>query len=169
MLISWVWDGGWDFWNWFWRFDWGFAGNSLESNEISKLYPALCRGLWISCGLQISWNHHAEFERYTWSAPAAVREAVREVVLSKRLWRDMERLETFGTRCLVNQRGLSSEITWQATSFESADKAEWLVQLICNLKRLPPTFWYSSAATCLLSLQIAQRFGVLGSLVLAIN
>eukprot|EP00434_Breviolum_minutum_P030494 symbB.v1.2.026966.t1/scaffold2733.1/size72009/9 len=51
-------------------------------------------------------------------------------------------------------------VTRGATSFESADKAEWLVQLICNLKRLPPTFWYSSAATCLLSLQIAQRFGV---------
>ncbi len=94
VLRSWVWDWDWDFWKWSWRFDWGFAGNSLESDEISKLYPALCRGLWISCGLQISWNHHAEFERYTWSAPAAVREAVREVVLSKRLWRDMERLET---------------------------------------------------------------------------
>ena len=86
------------------------------------------------------------------------------------LWRDFwRRLETFGTQCFVNQRGLCSEISWQATSFESADKAEWLVQLICNLKRLPPTFWYSSAATCLLSLQIAQRFGVLGSLELAIN
>ncbi|CAL1139447.1 unnamed protein product [Cladocopium goreaui] len=51
-------------------------------------------------------------------------------------------------------------VTRGAASFDSAERAEWLVQLIHNLKRLPPNFWYSSAATGLLSLQIAQRLGV---------
>lgn len=51
----------------------------------------------------------------------------------------------------------------KAASFDSAERAEWLVQLIHNLKRLPPNFWYSSAATGLLSLQIAQRLGVFGT------
>eukprot|EP00438_Fugacium_kawagutii_P009341 Skav234559 [mRNA] locus=scaffold2556:497961:515995:+ [translate_table: standard] len=53
-------------------------------------------------------------------------------------------------------------VSGEATSFDNAERAEWLVQLIHNLKRLPPTFWYSTAATCLLSLQIAQRLGVSG-------
>lgn len=51
----------------------------------------------------------------------------------------------------------------KAASFDSAERAERLVQLIHNLKRLPPNFWYSSAATGLLSLQIAQRLGVFGT------
>jgi len=38
--------------------------------------------------------------------------------------------------------------------------AEWLVQLIRNLKRLPALFWYSSMASCLVALQMGQTFGL---------
>jgi len=38
--------------------------------------------------------------------------------------------------------------------------AEWLTQLIRNMKRLPNVFWISQAATWLLGLQLSQRIGV---------
>ena len=37
--------------------------------------------------------------------------------------------------------------------------AEWVVQLIRNLKRLPAFFWYSSMFSCLVSLQMGQMLG----------
>ena len=40
------------------------------------------------------------------------------------------------------------------------DGAEWIVQLIRNLKRLPAFFWYSSMVSGLVSLQMGQAVGV---------
>mmetsp|Transcript_102327 Transcript_102327/g.329960 ORF Transcript_102327/g.329960 Transcript_102327/m.329960 type:complete len:250 (-) Transcript_102327:229-978(-) len=37
--------------------------------------------------------------------------------------------------------------------------AEWYVQLIRNLKRLPAIFWYSTSASCLVALQASQALG----------
>ncbi|CAK9073819.1 ANK_REP_REGION domain-containing protein [Durusdinium trenchii] len=58
-------------------------------------------------------------------------------------------------RALITQKLNTPQ---SATSLE--DRTEWLAQLIHNLKRLPPNFWYSSGLTCLISLQITQRLGV---------
>lgn len=38
--------------------------------------------------------------------------------------------------------------------------AEWYMQLLKNLKHLPNIFWFSTAASCLVGLQMSERVGV---------
>jgi len=54
----------------------------------------------------------------------------------------------------------SSNAVGEVTDGGLEEGAEWYMQLLRNLKRLPNIFWFSQAATWLVTLQMSQRVGV---------
>eukprot|EP00931_Biecheleriopsis_adriatica_P118097 TRINITY_DN93560_c0_g1_i1.p1 TRINITY_DN93560_c0_g1~~TRINITY_DN93560_c0_g1_i1.p1 ORF type:complete len:270 (+),score=52.62 TRINITY_DN93560_c0_g1_i1:23-832(+) len=51
-------------------------------------------------------------------------------------------------------------VAWPRAAGPYEGGAEWILQLIRNLKRLPALFWISGMASCLVTLQMGQAVGV---------